>query len=55
MEPLGEEDVDLLDVLLERGVAGGVDVVVEGGAETFALVQDDVGGLEIRVTVNGVI
>ncbi len=46
VEPLGEEKVDLLDVLLERGVAGGVVVDVVGGAQTFTGVHGDVGGLE---------
>jgi len=47
VKPFGEEEIDLLDVLLEGGVAGGVGVGIESRAETFALVQDDVGGLEI--------
>ncbi len=55
MEPLGKEDVDLFYVLFEAGVAGGIDVIVEGGTEAFALVQDDVGGLEIGVAVNGMV
>ncbi len=55
VQPLGEEEVDLLDVLFERGVAGGVDVGVEGGAETFGGVQDDVGGLEVGLAVGGAV
>ena len=51
VQPLREEEVDLLDVLLERGVAGGVDVGIEGGAKAFVGVQDDVGGLEICLAV----
>ena len=47
VEPLGEEQVDLMDVLLEGGVAGGVPLDVVGGAQTFAGVEGNVGGLEV--------
>ncbi len=53
VEPLGEEEVDLLDVLLERGVAGGVVVDVVGGAQTFTSVHGDVGGLERGLAMGG--
>ena len=45
MQPLREEHVDLVDVLLERGVAGRVVLHVIGGAQTFTGVQGDLGGL----------
>ena len=51
VQPLGKEDVDLLDVRLEGGVAGGVEVGVEGGAQAFALVEGYVGGLEIGLAM----
>ena len=53
MQPLGEEEVDLRDVLLEGGVAGGVVLDVVGGAQTFAGVQGYVGGLDVGLTVGG--
>ena len=55
VQPLGEEEVDLLDVLLERGVAGGIDFGVEGGAQAFSRVQGDVGGLEVGFAVRGLV
>ncbi len=51
VQPLGKEDVDLLDVLLEGGVAGGIEIGVEGGAQTFALVEGYVGGLEVGLAM----
>ena len=45
VQPLGEEQVDLLDVLFERRVAGGVPVDIVCGAQAFARVQHDVGRL----------
>ena len=51
VEPLGEEEVDLLDVLLERGVAGGVVVDVVGGAQAFSGVERDVGGFGFGLAV----
>ena len=53
MQPLGEEEIDLLDVLLERRVAGGVVVDVVGGAQAFAGVQGNVGGLHGGSAVRG--
>ena len=53
VEPLGEEEVDLPDVLLEGGVAGGVVVDVVGGAEALAGVQGDVGGAGAGLAVLG--
>jgi len=45
MEPLGKEDVDLVHVLSEGGVAGLVVGDVIGGAQTFAGVERDFRGL----------
>ncbi len=53
VQPLGEEEVDLADVLLEGGVAGGVVLAVVGGAKTFAGVQGDVGGLDVGLAMGG--
>ena len=55
VQPLGEKQVDLMDVLLERGVAGGIVLDVVGGAQTFSGVQDDVGGLEVGLAVRGLV
>jgi len=55
VQPLGEEEVDLFDVFLQGGVAGGVDVGVEGGAKAFGGVQDDVRGLEVGLAVGGMV
>ena len=44
VEPLGKEQVDLLDVLLERGVARWIVLDVVGGTKTFPGVQGDVRG-----------
>ena len=51
VEPLGEEEVDLLDVLLEGGVAGGVPLDVVGGAQAFVCIQGDVGGFEVGLAM----
>ena len=52
VEPLWKEEVDLLDVFAEGGVAGGIPLDVKGGAEAFAGVEGDVGwgavGLAVR-------
>ncbi len=40
----GKEEVDLLDVLLEGRVGGGVGVDVKGGAQALAGVESNVGG-----------
>ena len=53
MQPLREEQVDLLDVLLEGGVAGGVVLHVVGGAQTFAGVEGDIGGLAGGLAARG--
>ncbi len=55
VEPLGEEEIDLFDVLLEGGVSGGIGVGVEGRAEAFALIEDDVGGFEVGLAMGGVV
>ena len=49
----GKRRVDLLDVLLQRRVAGGVIIDVEGCAQTFAGVQGDVGRVEGGAPVSG--
>ena len=43
VQPLREEEIDLLDVLLQRGVTCGVVVDIIRGAKTFAGVQRDIG------------
>ena len=53
MEPLGKEEVDLLDVLLERGVAGGVPLDVVGGAEAFAGVEGDIRRAQLGAAMGG--
>ena len=45
MEPLGEEQIELVDVLLEGGVAGRVILDVIGGTQAFTSVEWDIGGL----------
>ena len=47
VQPLREEQIDLVDVLLERGVAGRVVLHVVGGAQTFAGVEGNFGGLAV--------
>ena len=54
VQPLGKEQVDLVDVLLERGVAGRIVLDVVGRAQAFAGVQRDLGGLEVGLAVGGV-
>ena len=44
VQPLREQHVDLVDVLLERGVAGRVVLHVVGGAQAFAGVEGNFGG-----------
>ena len=53
MQPLGIEQVDLLDVLLERGVAGSVPIDIVGRAQAFAAVQHDIGGLGLGSAMCG--
>ena len=53
VQPLGEEQVDLRDVLLQRGVAGGVVFDVISGAQTFTRVQGDVAGFQVGSAVSG--
>ena len=53
VQPLGKEHVDLVDVLLERGVAGRVVLHVVGGAQTFAGVEGNVGGLAAGFAARG--
>jgi hypothetical protein len=51
VKPLGEEEVDLGDVLPEGGVASGVVLDVVGGAQTFAGVEGDVRWLNVSSTM----
>ena len=53
VEPLGEEQIDLVNVLFEGGVAGRVVLDVIGGAQTFAGVQGDFRGLAARLAAGG--
>ena len=53
MEPLGKEQVDLVDVLLERGVAGRIVLDIVGRAQAFARVQGHLGGLEVGLAMGG--
>ncbi len=55
MEPLGKEQVDLVDVLLEGGVAGGVVRNVIGGAQTFVCVEGDFGGFAVCFAARGML
>jgi len=41
VKPLRKEQVDLVNVLFERGVTGGVVLHVVGGAQTFTGVEGD--------------
>src|SRR5580698_1402162 len=49
VQPIGIEQVDLVNVLLERGVAGLVVRHVEGRAQALAGVQFDLGRLEVAL------
>src|SRR5689334_14413284 len=51
VEPLGEEEVDLVDMLFERRVAGRVVFNVIGGADALAGVEGNFGGLQARLAV----
>ena len=53
MEPLGKDHVDLVDVGLERGVAGRVIGCVVGRAHAFAGVEGNIGGLAGGLAVRG--
>ena len=53
MEPLRKEQVDLVDVLLERGVAGRIVLDIVGRAQAFAGVQRHLGGLEVGLAMGG--
>ncbi len=55
MEPLREEQIDLVDVLLQRGVAGRIVLHVVGRAQAFARVQDHLGGLQVGPAMQGAI
>ena len=41
VQPHREEDIDLVDVILQRGVAAGVIIHVVGGAQAFAGIEGD--------------
>jgi len=45
VKPLGKEQIDLVDVRLEGGIAGRVVLDIVGGAQTFTGVEGDVRGL----------
>jgi len=47
MKPLRKQQVDLVDMLLEGGVAGRVILYVIGGAHTFTGVEGDFRGLAV--------
>ena len=47
VQPLGKEQIDLVDVLLEGRVAGRVVRHVVGGAQTFTGVEGNLGGLAV--------
>ena len=51
VQPLGKQEVDLADVLLQRGVAGRVVFDVVRRAQTFARVQGNVAGLDVGFAV----
>ena len=53
VKPLRKEQVDLVDVLLQRGVAGRIVLHVVGRAQTFARVQGHLGGLEVGLAMRG--
>ena len=55
MEPLREEQIDLVDVLLQRGVAGRIVLHVVRRAQAFARVQDHLGGLQVGSAMQGAI
>ena len=51
VEPLRKEQVDLLDVLPERGVGGGVGIDIVGRSQAFAGVQSDVGRSDVGLAM----
>ena len=53
MQPLREQHVDLVNVLLERGVAGRVVLDVVGGAQAFTGVQGNIGGFAVGFAARG--
>ena len=53
VEPLREEQIDLVDVFLEGGVAGGIVLDIIGGAQTFAGVEGNLRGLAGGVAARG--
>ena len=54
VNPLRKEQIDLVDVLLQRGVAGRIVLHVVGRAQAFAGVQRHLGGLEVGLAVRRV-
>ena len=53
MQPLGKKQVDLVDVLFERRVAGCIVRDVVGCAQSFAGVEGDIGGFAIGFAACG--
>jgi hypothetical protein len=53
MEPPRKQQVDLANVLPQRGVTGLVVIDVVGGAQAFARIQDHVGWLEVGAAMRG--
>ena len=51
MEPLGKQQIDLFDVLLERGIAGRIGVCIKRRAQTLGGVQHHVGRLQVGFAV----
>jgi len=54
MQPLGKEQIDLVNVFLEGGVAGGVVLDIVGGAQTLAGVEGNVRGFAAGFAACGV-
>jgi hypothetical protein len=54
MQPLGKEQIDLVNVFLEGGVAGGVVLDIVGGAQTLAGVEGNVRGFAAGLAACGV-
>ena len=53
VQPLREQHVDLVNVFLERGVAGRVVLHVIGGAQAFTGVQRNFGGFAVGLAARG--
>ena len=53
VKPLGKEQIDLVDVRLEGGIAGRVVLDIVGGAQTFTGVEGDVRGFAAGFAAGG--